>query len=282
MGLLLHDPAQFSDVSEVVHELVKQTGVDSSRLLLVGARCRDLLHHQFGYQDSLRRTDDIDIGLVATSLHDYRQIVSVLPRIGRTGARFAVGAFAVDIMPFGPIEHPDGTVVFGPQLEKLSVESFQAVWANAQTINLDAGLSIRVPHAAGYAVLKAHAYAERSARFELRDAPDIATILRWYRDAEAVASEVYETQRGNEILTMMQFDLFAASAYVLGVHMQEFLPPADRNKLRQAWTAVDDSALATRIAASSGTLDTHASLNGLRQGLESAGQDTGYRRSWPL
>lgn len=81
---------------------------------------------------------------------------------------------------------------------------------------------------------------------------------------------------------MMQFDLFAASAYVLGVHMQEFLPPADRNKLRQAWTAVDDSALATRIAASSGTLDTHASLNGLRQGLESGGQDTGYRRSWPL
>lgn len=128
MGLLLHDPAQFSDVSEVVHELVKQTGVDSSRLLLVGARCRDLLHHQFGYQDSLRRTDDIDTGLVATSLHDYRQIVSVLPRIGRTGARFAVGAFAVDIMPFGPIEHPDGTAVFGPQLEKLSVESFQAVW----------------------------------------------------------------------------------------------------------------------------------------------------------
>lgn len=200
MASRILNPTEFADVVVLVHDLVARTRVDPDHLLLIGARCRDALHRALGHGTAVRGTDDIDLGIAVESLSDYRKVVETLEPTGTTGARFKVHGLNVDIMPFGPIEDPRGTVTLGSRFGEFSVEGFTSVWTNAQTVQLGDFASIRVPRVAGYAVLKAHAYAERAARFETKDAEDFATILTWYRSSDVIVDEVYNTDFGINVL----------------------------------------------------------------------------------
>jgi len=104
VSLLLPDSNEFADVRAVVAELVAQTHIDPDNLLLIGARCRDLLHRQLGHTTAVRGTDDVDIAVAVDSLADYRAIVGTLKSTGSTEARFMVGDFAVDIWLIGRVD----------------------------------------------------------------------------------------------------------------------------------------------------------------------------------
>lgn len=61
------DPRQLDDVAAAVHELVTATGIDSREILLVGARCRDVIHAALGRTTPTRSTTDLDLGIAIAS-----------------------------------------------------------------------------------------------------------------------------------------------------------------------------------------------------------------------
>jgi len=282
VALRISDADEFADVAVVVGDLVARSLVDPDRLLLVGARCRDLLHRELGHTTAIRRTDDIDFGIAVESLSDYRKIVETLESTGTTAARFNVNGLAVDIMPFGRIEDPRGTVTLGSRYGSFSVEGFRSVWENAQAIELDDTATIRVPQVAGYAVLKAHAYAERAARFEIKDAEDLATVLTWYRESQAIEDALFDSEFGYDVLQQTDFDVPAASAYILGIDMLQSLPTTDQGALRGAWNRCRDDLLIQRYSLHSTNLDAANSISSLRRAFESQNPVRRPSKEWPL
>lgn len=266
----------------MVTHLVAAANVDPDNLMLVGARCRDLLHLELGGDTPLRGTDDIDVGVSVASLEDYRRITQSFRHTGATAARFNVGEFVVDIMPFGAIEEPSGTVSVGSSRGSFSVEAFQSIWTVAERVPVDTVGSIRVPRASGYAVLKAHALADRSQRYEYKDADDLVAVLAWYRESSVIHDEVYGTTWGVESLERADFDLPAATAQLLGIHMLQALPAADQETLRIAWRRCPDQRLIDRYALLAPSLDARASVESLRSALESDVPRAAHTRSWPL
>lgn len=282
MVLQIPNDGEFADVALVVGSLVTKALVDSNRLLLVGARCRDLLHRELGHRTANRRTDDIDLGIAVESLSDYRKIVETFEPSGTTGARVKIDGQIVDIMPFGPIEQPSGTVTLGSRYGSFSVEGFRSVWKEAQTVQLDQTVEVRVPRAAGYAVLKAHAYAERAARFETKDAEDLATVLTWYRTSLAVEQELFGSDFGNAVLEETDFDVTPASAYILGVDMLQSLPPSGQAALRRSWNQCRDDLLIERYSRQSRSVDAAGSVRSLRRAMESAAPGIRSSQAWPI
>ena len=282
MSLLLPDSNEFADVRAVVAELVAQTHIDPDNLLLIGARCRDLLHRQLGHTTAVRGTDDVDIAVAVDSLADYRAIVGTLKSTGSTEARFMVGDFAVDIMPFGAIENPKGSVSLNTRHDSLSVDAFHSIWKSAPPLALGGTVAIRVPSVAGYAVLKAHAFAERSKRFEYKDAEDIATALAWYAVSEVIIDEVYSSELGLAVLETTDFDLQAATAYLLGVHMHGQLSASEQENLRRAWLESSDDLLTVSYGRHSGTVDARNSVDALRRAIVSKKPPYSTPQCWPL
>lgn len=282
MGLLISNEDEFADVALVVGSLTTKGLIKPDQLLLVGARCRDLLHRELGHKTPIRRTDDIDLGIAVESLSDYNKIVESFESTGTTGARFRVEGLVVDIMPFGPIEQPSGTVTLGSPYGSFSVEGFHSVWETSETVQLGPTVQVRVPRAAGYAVLKAHAYADRAARYETKDAEDIATVLTWYRESEAVQNELFGSKFGNAVLEQTDFDVPAASAYVLGADMLQALPISDQAALRRTWSQCRDDVLIRNYSRRSPSMDAAPSVRSLRNALES--EAPGFRESqrWPV
>jgi len=273
---------EFADVAAITEELVTRAFVGPDDLMLIGARCRDLLHHAHGHAGPLRRTDDVDVGLAVASDSEFRRVTELLEALGDTGARFKVGAFVVDILPFGGIEEPAGTVTVSARYGALSVAGFGAVWHDAARVECGASNYIRVPRTSGYAILKAHAFAERAQRFEYKDSDDIAVVLDWYATSDAVADSLYDTELGASILARFDFEPDAASAFMLGQHMLASLPPADQEQLRLAWKGAPDSILLEACAKRSPAGRAGSVVRAFRESIESEAPASTSKRVWPL
>lgn len=164
-------------VDEVVTTLVHEAGVDPAAVMLLGAEARDIIHARLGHQTGLRSTTDLDLGLALKDWSAFEAIDSRMTRTGSTGIRYMIAGVAVDVMPFGPVENPEGIVTPTRQHEDLVVFGFGDVFERADTIRLPKGDMIRIPQPAGYAVLKLRAWLDRLPHHEHKDAVDLATSL---------------------------------------------------------------------------------------------------------
>ncbi|KUL36746.1 hypothetical protein [Actinoplanes awajinensis] len=211
------DPSLLHLVDEVVAELLAR----SSRLLpdevlLVGAHCRDILQSAFGHDFLLRVTSDIDLGLAMANWAAYDELAMAFPSAGNTGIRFRVADVTADLLPFGPVEDPPGTVTPASRREPMSVWGFTEVFAAAPSLRLPSAGTIRMPTAAGYAALKLAAWLDRSTYGEYKDAADIGAVLYWYSKSLDIENRIYETSRGQELLVQEKLDNAAAAARALG------------------------------------------------------------------
>ncbi|MDQ7902967.1 hypothetical protein RB614_00345 [Phytohabitans sp. ZYX-F-186] len=101
------DPAQLDLVDVVVTELLaKSTRPGADDVMVVGARCRDVLQSALGHEFPLRATTDIDLGLAVANWRACEELTETLPLAGDTGIRYRVVSGDVDLMPFGPAEDP--------------------------------------------------------------------------------------------------------------------------------------------------------------------------------
>jgi len=98
-------------ISRVVDAALYQgDGLRADDVMIVGAWCRDILHHALGHTFATTATRDLDLALALSSWDAYRSLTVAFPRVGDTGIRFRIADVDVDLLPFGNIEDPQGIV----------------------------------------------------------------------------------------------------------------------------------------------------------------------------
>ncbi|MEV4345105.1 hypothetical protein AB0J83_11560 [Actinoplanes sp. NPDC049596] len=230
------DPSLLHLVDRVAGEIMaKSTLLVPAEVMLVGARCRDILQSALGHEFALRVTSDIDLGLAVANWAAYDELVTRFPSAGKTGIRFRIAETTADLMPFGPVENPPGTVTPATRREPINVWGFAEVYAAAHPLELPTVGSIRIPGAAGYAALKVAAWLDRSDYGEYKDAVDIATVIYWYTKSAAVEIFVYETERGQALLIEEDLDDAAAAARVLGEDISGIVGPERLSEIARRW-----------------------------------------------
>lgn len=203
--------------------------------MLVGAQCRDVLHARQGHAFSLRATDDVDIGIALADWDAYGDLTSRLTRSGHTGIQFEVAGVRTDLLPFGEIERPAGTVTPEPRTEPLSVWAFREVFDGADTLALPTAGSIRIPTVAGYVALKLAAWLDRSPDGQYKDAGDLAAAMHWYAESEAVVERLYTDEAGQGVLLGYEVDTARGTAHLLGLDVSELIGPSRSAELRARW-----------------------------------------------
>jgi predicted nucleotidyltransferase len=188
----------------------------SSDVMLVGASCRDILHAALGHEFATTATQDLDVALALSTWDAYRAIARSFQKIEATGIRFRIAGIAVDLLPFGAVEDPQGIVELPSRHEPMSVWAFEEIFASSLPLPLSPTTAIRIPTVAGFAAAKLGAWLDRSAWHETKDAADLALILHWYVESTDVSKRLYETTEGNTILIAEAADVPLAAAHLLG------------------------------------------------------------------
>jgi predicted nucleotidyltransferase len=215
--------------------LTTSTQLRSDDVMIVGARCRDLLQRALGYRFDLRVTSDIDLGLAVSNWSAYEELTTNLRPVGNTGIRYMVASVPADLMPFGRVEDPPGTVKPAARRETMSVWGFTEVFGAASPLPLPGGSTVRIPTVAGYAALKLAAWLDRSAYREYKDASDIAAVLSWYAESTDVQNRLYDTAHGQNILVQEDVDDQAAAARVLGEDIATVIGDTLLAELAERW-----------------------------------------------
>lgn len=100
----------------------KVPAIGSHRLMIVGARCRDLIHSALGMTGPSAATSDLDLAIALTGWHEFEEIRGSYVPLGSNGIRFRIAGVPVDVVPFGPLENPTGVIAPPPRIEPGDVE----------------------------------------------------------------------------------------------------------------------------------------------------------------
>lgn len=258
MNPAARDLLQKSVVATTLHELTS-VYPDLPQIMVVGAICRDTLHHANGHDSTLRRTDDLDVALAVDDWNHYRALTNRLdPAPGSTsGIRFLVAGMPVDLMPFGEkVEIPDGEVRPAPRQDPMSVFGFQDVWDAASVIDIAGARTVRLPTVAGYTLLKLRAWLDRVEHPNYKDGPDLAAAMYWCVDPKNEGTfstshrdRLYGTDDGLTHLEATGFDEATAAVRLLATDAVYLLSPHRRAELRRGWeSGPEDAVLAGNLA----------------------------------
>jgi predicted nucleotidyltransferase len=234
--------------------------------MLVGALARDLLLELAHGIPAGRATEDIDLAVAVDSWPAYDRLKTAL--ITGEGFRASAGQqqrivfdpLQVDIVPFGPIERPEGEISWPPDNDVvMHVIGFEDVYENALSIELDQNFFIKTASLAGLVVLKLIAWSDR--RME-KDAHDITVIAGNYLDAGNHTRWVTELP---ELLEGDEFDHESAGARLVGKDIAGIVKLPTRRYLNQLLaTELDESGSLTLVQSMA------RSLRGKAEPLESA------------
>jgi predicted nucleotidyltransferase len=86
--------------------LERADGLSPDDVMVVGAWCRDILHHALGHSFATTATRDLDLALALSSWDAYSSLAAAFPRVGDTGIRFRIANIDVDLLPFGNVTRP--------------------------------------------------------------------------------------------------------------------------------------------------------------------------------
>lgn len=172
----------FDDVLSVVGKLYERGGVAPGCLMLVGARCRDLLNYRCGLASPGRTTHDTDIAVAVASWDEFECISANFPSQADAWQRVTVDGIPVDIVPFGDLEEPPGHIggIDDSEPWGMDVSGYGRVFATADEVVIDSVGTLKIPTAAGFALLKFFAWLDRGPRRIHKDASDLSLILFWY------------------------------------------------------------------------------------------------------
>lgn len=207
----------------------------AGHLMLVGAWCRDTMHAALGHTFATRTTRDVDLALGLGDWTTYTTLAAELETSGTTGIQFLVGGIKVDLLPFGPVEVPKGTVVPPTRSEELSVWAFEEVHHHSVPLRLTEHVTCRLPTIPGYTAVKLAAWLDRSAWFEPKDAGDLALATYWYAESPHVADRLYESPEGHDVFAAEDADLPRATARLLGRDVIRLIGPARASELVERW-----------------------------------------------
>jgi predicted nucleotidyltransferase len=210
------DVRQLDLARVVVEEILELGDINPDEIMIVGASCRDALHAGLGHTFHLRATTDVDVAIALPAWAPFEALVQQLRPAGDNGIRYLVRDIKVDLMPFGEVEDPVGSVLPARRDEQMDVFAFSEVFDGSLTLPLRPGLSVRIPDPAGYCALKMSAWANRSLVNDFRDGADLAAAMYWYLESTAVEDRLYTTEEGIAILQGSEMDRLLSSVELLG------------------------------------------------------------------
>lgn len=223
-------------ISRVVADALQRVeGLQSDRVMVVGAWCRDIWHHALGHQFRTAATQDLDLAIAVDSWAIIDAVASVYRRVGDSGIRFVIADVKVDVLPFGEVEDPVGTSEPPTRAESMSVWAFSEVFGRAASLDLDATGTIRIPTVPGYVATKLAAWLDRSEWNETKDASDIALAMHWYAESPEIHDRLYDTEVGGAALLAEELDVTRAAAHLLGVDVGTEIGSERMAELRDRW-----------------------------------------------
>lgn len=218
--------------------------ISTEQIMVVGAQCRDLLNWRCGCGRPPRSTNDTDVAVALQDWDEFTAIRERFPPIGNTGHCFHIAGIPTDVIPFGEIEAPPGTTSHPPGTEVLNVHGFMDAYQRADELPLAGGLSVRIPRTDGYAVLKLHAWLDRSADRNYKDAPDLALAVHWYaQDTDRLYGE-----ESFWALESHDYEVLRAAAALLGADMREGVSPQEFAAVASRVETADPDLLARHFA----------------------------------
>ncbi len=198
-----------------------------------GAAARDLLlFHVFG-EPTTRATRDVD---VMAFVEDWEAFDALKSRLVVSGAfarvpgnpqRLLYGATKapLDVVPFGGVEAPSGTIAWPPEREVLmSVLGFREAASAALQLEITDDLTVPVVALAALSLLKVTAWLDRRHETD-KDAVDLLMLLRGY-SAAGNEDRLYGTEA--DLLTSSGFDPELAGARLLGRDAVKLVGPKCR------------------------------------------------------
>lgn len=201
--------------------------------LLSGAMAREIFLHYGHGCASGRKTTDVDFGVTVRDWEAYEAIKAALVECGRfrldqREAQRIIHSDAesgtdtqVDLVPFGRIAGSDGSIAWPPDgAHVMHVLGYEQALASAIRLRIDRSRGIPMASAAGQAILKLVAHADRAARTQGRDAADLYELLRNHANTltDEQLYDVYpEAMAGNE------FRPVPAGAWILGKQVAEMI-----------------------------------------------------------
>lgn len=178
-------------VLEAIRKIHEMAHRHETAYFLAGATAREImLRHVFGRPPG-RRTLDVDLGIAVRDWDHFKLLKAALveqagfqphARMVQRISYPSKPAVIVDLIPFGGIETAERTIAWPPEEDiVMRVTGFSDGLESAVPVRLDQNLIIRVVSLPVLLVLKLFAWKDR--KHEMRDAPDIYTLLRQYGDA---------------------------------------------------------------------------------------------------
>jgi predicted nucleotidyltransferase len=213
-------------LSEVLRRIATACQNRGVPYLLTGAMAREILLVQVHGLPPGRATRDVDFGVLVDTWASFEALKAFLvatddfvsdPGVqhrlytvpGRLGLRMPV-----DIVPFGGVETPSGTVSWPPNGDVvMDVRGYEAAYHHAIQVEVRPGLIIPLPTPQGIAVMKILAWKDRGSATQGRDAIDLVEILE--RAEDIIGLDVLYDEHLN-LVEAMGGDLRLAAAGVLG------------------------------------------------------------------
>lgn len=158
--------------------------------LLIGAGARLMLLDWKRSVVDRRYTEDWDFGVQLTDWESFDRLRRALIASGRFEVTTVLHRVQhrsnvnVDFVPFGDLENPEGSIVWGDQDRRMNVYGFREALDNILEMQLDDELSIPVVSMPGFVILKIFSCNDRDGNKRLKDVQDIYVVLKTYHEIE--------------------------------------------------------------------------------------------------
>jgi len=215
---------------DCLEEISNQANALNMDFFVVGALVRILILEQYYKIPIGVATLDIDIAITMVDWKHYEKLKESLifagsftpvPKIYHR-LKFK-DDFPVDLIPFGAVETSAGLIQWPPdQSVEMNVTGFQDVLNDAIFVHLSDKLDVRFASLPGLAVLKLIAWRDRHNEFPTKDAVDIATLLKYYLDAD---NDERMFEQHADLIEIADFDFEMAGARLLGRDMAKIMSP---------------------------------------------------------
>ena len=246
----------FRDISGKIEPAVLGPIVDIDSVLrsldidymIMGAAARDMIFHTLLDIPIGRMTLDVDFSVQVAAWTDFDDVESKLVeqygfrKDTQQAQRFHHrSGTPVDIVPFGDIEKPSGTIAWPPDggivMSTLGMKDAMDD-AIIMRIQSDPVLDVRVCSPAGLAILKTMAWSDRRQRGETRDALDLYFLMKHFLEAKEIHPPLVEDDVWGEDLTYEE-----VSSRLLGRNIGLIVTDHTRHRVEEILTAqVDENA----------------------------------------
>jgi predicted nucleotidyltransferase len=240
---------------------------------VIGATARDIvLDYGFGIQPG-RATRDLDLGVQVADWEKFQALTKGLVATGEFATSPATQRFfhknsslPVDIVPFGGIAASRGAILWPPEhAVEMNILGFEEAYAHAWAVRLSTDLEIPFASPAGWALLKIIPWDDRDRSVSVKDAQDLALILRNYVQA-GNADRLYDEE--GTLFQEEAYEFEYAGARLLGRDLAKIAKPEtvqavmdilERETREQTKYRLVAEMSATRIA-EAGRFDDHLKL----------------------